>query len=118
MAIGKDTLLDVIYLSDYCQVSLCGFLYAETEIGSGKDDRVFAGLLYSDQKQNGYFRKVLVLVKNSEPLIELIDLRKPVVVVDNETFLSLNYLNKVSYLNLKLLKEVLKIFLNKNKIII
>ncbi len=95
--IDRETLLGLVYLSDYCQMSLCGFLSLDGGVGScvGQPNMVFAALVHSDERQLSYFRRQLVLVRQSEPFVEMVDLRKAVV-VHSETCIRVDYENRVS----------------------
>lgn len=92
----KSVYVNLLNLIDYCCVSLCGFLSLEDTLikTEGAAEQVFLGLLHSHEGQLNYFKKNLVIVRNSEPFIEIIDLRK-VLIQHSDKHIRIDYLNKV-----------------------
>lgn len=92
----KSVYVNLLNLIDYCYVSLCGFLSLEDTLikTEGSQDQVFLALLHSHEGQLNYFKKNLVIVRNSEPFIEIIDLRK-VLIQKSDKHIRIDYLNKV-----------------------
>ena len=93
---SKTEFLNLINVSDYCEISLCGFLTLDNSIIHTADykDQVFAVLLHSNENQLNYFKKLLILIKPNESKFEIIDLRKATL-AQNETYIRINHLNKV-----------------------
>lgn len=92
----KTNFVNLLSLSDYCQIDLCGFLsLASSPIQTEIEEQIFAVLMKSNESQLNYFKRLLVIIRVTEPYFEMIDLRKAIL-NHNETYIRIDYLNKVS----------------------
>ena len=88
--------VNLLNLIDYCQISLCGFLSLEnTPIYTEESqEQVLLMLLHTNESQITFFKKNLVIVRSSEPFIEIVDLRK-IEIQQCDNHIRIDYHNKL-----------------------